>query len=109
MTFTLQPEGVPRRRVGVTFSRGNPTVPRVRVDGPTDSPHRYPNGELCMWFPFDPVERQWSLEDGAGALATNIAAHLIREEWYRQTGEWPGEEVKHVPADPANDPLRKLE
>jgi hypothetical protein len=57
-----------------------------------------------MWFPDDPPEQRWTLEDGAGTLVATIAAHLVREEWYRKTGEWIGDEVSHGHSDPANDP-----
>lgn len=92
------------REVTITFFRGRPTDPKVTVDGPSDSPHRYPDGTLCMWYPDDPPEQQWTLADGAAALVANIAAHLIREEWYRLSGEWIGDEVFHGPLDPENDP-----
>lgn len=57
-----------------------------------------------MWYPYDPPARRWTLKDGAGALVAEITAHLLREEWYRKTGDWVGEEVKHVKRDPLNDP-----
>lgn len=104
LLFTLAAHGVPTRHVTITFPRGSPTDPKVVVDGPTDSPHRYADGTLCMWYPGDPPERRWRLADGAAALVANIAAHLVREEWYRTTGEWLGEEVWHGRADPENDP-----
>jgi 23S rRNA G2445 N2-methylase RlmL len=43
-----------------------------------------------MWFPGDPLERRWRRRDGAAALTGHIAGHLIREAWWRQTGEWIG-------------------
>jgi hypothetical protein len=106
VAFTLNPLGVPTRHVFITFSRRSPTDPKVIVDGPDDSPHRYSDGTLCMWYPSDSPERRWTLSEGAGALVANITAHLIREEWYRSTGEWIGEEVPHGPSDPENDPVR---
>ncbi|WP_147106367.1 hypothetical protein [Nesterenkonia populi] len=57
-----------------------------------------------MWYPDDPPEQRWTHADGAAALVANIAAHLIREEWYRSTGEWIGPEVRHDARDPENDP-----
>lgn len=104
VSLTLEPLGVPSHHVTITFSRGAPTDPKVAVDGSTDSPHRYSDATLCMWYPTDPPERRWNLSDGAGALVANIAAHLIREEWYRNTGEWLGDEVRHGARDPENDP-----
>jgi hypothetical protein len=81
--------------VTIVFGRGSPEVPRVFVDGPTDSPHRYADGSLCMWFPYDPPEHRWQRRDGPVALLGHIAAHLIREEWWRRTGEWVGDEAPH--------------
>jgi hypothetical protein len=66
----------------------------VFVPGP-GSPHPYADGSLCIWYPADPPERRWRRSDGGAALAAHIAAHLIREEWWRQTGEWAGEEAPH--------------
>lgn len=106
VSLTLGPLGVPQRHVTITFSRGAPTEPKVTVDGPADSPHRYPDGTLCMWYPSDLPERRWNLDDGAAALVATVAAHLVREEWYRNTGEWLGEEVRHGRTDPENDPDR---
>lgn len=105
LDLTLNPPGIAPRRVSITFSRVNPGEPRVTVDGPIESPHRYSDGTLCMWYPYDPPERRWKLADGAAALVVNIAAHLVREEWYRLTGEWPGAEILHSSPNTANDPL----
>lgn len=104
VTLTLDPLGVPTRHVVITFSRRSPSEPKVSVDGPADSPHRYSDGTLCMWYPDDPPELRWTLADGAGSLVATITAHLIREQWYRNTGEWIGDEVNHGPRDPENDP-----
>lgn len=104
VALTLDPLGVPTRHVTISFARGRPMEPMVNVDGPTDSPHRYSDGTLCMWYPTDPPERRWIHADGAAALVANITAHLIREEWYRKSGEWLGDEVRHGARDPNNDP-----
>ena len=84
------------RRVRIRF-RGNSDVPVVLADGPDDSPHRYGDGHLCMWHPDDPVENRWVFEDGLVALIGLVIAHLFREAWWRETGEWVGEEVLHAP------------
>lgn len=91
----VKPPGVPVRRVRIYFHRGG-EVPTVRVDGPTESPHRYEDGSLCMWYPDDPPDRRWVHRHGARALLGHIAAHLVREEWWRRTGEWAGEEAPHA-------------
>ena len=102
----LEPNGVPRRKVTIDFSRGSPDTPRVRVDGPDESPHRYPDGTLCMWYPDDPPIAKWLPRDGSPDLITRIGVHLIKEQWYRQFGEWVGPEISHGSSDPVNDPRR---
>ena len=72
-------------------------VPSVFAGGPSDSPHRYSDGSLCMWYPSDPVECRWVFEDGLLILIGLVMAHLFREAWWRDTGEWLGEEVSHGP------------
>ena len=84
------------RKVRVRFS-GMSNVPSVFADGPQESPHRYSDDRLCMWYPDDPIERRGVFEDGLVALIGLVMAHLFRESWWRETGEWPGEEVPHGP------------
>lgn len=102
----LEPEGIPRRKVTIDFSRGSPDTPRVHVDGPDESPHRYTDGTLCMWYPGDRPPAKWLPRDGAAELIVRIGVHLLKEQWFRQSGEWVGAEVTHKPSDPANDPRR---
>lgn len=92
----LTPAGVPTREIEVHFSLGTPNVPHIFSDGPTDSPHRYSDSSLCIWYPYDPKEARWRPIDGPAALLGHIAAHLIKEQWYRRTGEWPGEQIHHA-------------
>ena len=84
------------RKVRIRFS-GRSDVPSVFADGPQGSPHRYPDGSLCMWYPKDPIDRQWVFKDGLLNLIVLTMAHLFREAWWRETGEWAGEEVGHGP------------
>jgi hypothetical protein len=83
------------RNVEIRFTRAVPRTPRVRVDGPGDSPHRYRGGTLCMWHPEDPPSQRWEFEDGFLALIGYIIAHLFREAWWRERGEWLGPEAGH--------------
>lgn len=92
--FTLNVPGLPPRHVRIVFA-GLGSVPAVYADGPTESPHRYGDGSLCMWYPWDPETARWTRRDGAGALLGHITAHLLREEWWRKTGEWIGDEAPH--------------
>jgi hypothetical protein len=72
----------------------------VYADGPAGrdaSPHRFPErgGRLCIWYPSDPPERRWEPNDGLLVLFGMIAEHLFKEAWWREHGEWLGEEYSH--------------
>ena len=86
------------RKIRIRFC-GNSDIPTVFADGPKKSPHRYSGGGLCMWYPKDPVDSRWVFVDGLLALIGLVMAHLFREAWWRETGEWVGEEVPHGPED----------
>jgi hypothetical protein len=93
--FELTVPGLSLQHVRIVFA-GQGDVPAVYADGPADSPHRYSDGALCMWYPFDPKEGRWTRRDGAAVLLGHITAHLLREAWWRMTGEWLGAEVDHL-------------
>jgi hypothetical protein len=84
------------RVVTIRF-KSRSTTPYVTVDGPSDSPHRYDDGTLCMWFPGDPDENVWTFDRGLLDLLDTVVAHLFREAWWRETGEWLGSEIPHRP------------
>ena len=84
------------KKIRIRFA-GLSDVPSVFADGPQKSPHRYSDDSLCMWYPQDPIERKWVFEDGLLALLGLIMAHMFREAWWRETGEWLGEEIPHGP------------
>lgn len=90
----LTPAGLAPHPVTIEFSPNSPNTPWIYAPGP-DSPHRYSDGSLCIWYPRDPPEQRWTWHDGGTALAGHICAHLIREAWWHQTGEWAGEEAPH--------------
>jgi hypothetical protein len=83
------------RQVEIRFENWLRT-PKVFVDGP-GSPHRYDDGSLCMWYPWDPPEQRWAFSDGLLVLLNYIQAHLFREAWWREKGEWLGPEAPHGP------------
>ena len=83
------------RCVEIIFRKDSPKIPRVSVDGPAESKHRFPSGDLCMWYSEDPARNQWVFSDGLVDLLGYIAIHLFREAWWRETGEWLGPELIH--------------
>lgn len=89
-----------QRQVQVFFHpRRRPTDPIVIVDGPIESPHRYPSWgrrRLCLWYPDDPPEAQWQWQDGLLQLLGLTKLHLFREAWWRETGEWSGPQAPHA-------------
>jgi len=84
------------RTVEIRFSKRVPTLPIIVVDGPTESPHRYKDNHLCIWHPNDPEDNRWMISDGLLHLLRLIEAHLFREGWWRETGEWRGPEAGHA-------------
>lgn len=57
-----------------------------------------------MWCPWDPPEEKWVFRDGLLALLNHIQAHLFREAWWRETGEWLGPEAPHgAPKEPVKE------
>ena len=82
--------------VEIFFPRSAPSFAKITADGPTESPHRYSTHQLCIWHPDDPNENRWMFEDGLLILLGLIAAHLFREAWWRETGEWLGPEADHT-------------
>lgn len=104
LAITLSLPDIGRRTITIVFPPEARDIPVVHVDGPTESPHRYGDGSRCMWYPDDPAERRWTRRDGPVVLLGHIVAHLIREEWWRRTGEWPGAEAPHsITADEEQD------
>ena len=83
------------RRIEILFSKKTPKWAKITADGPTESLHRYGERELCIWYPKDPDTAKWVFEDGLLMLLGMITAHLFREAWWRETGEWLGPEVGH--------------
>ena len=83
-------------KIHIRFSSKS-DVPSVFANGSKGSPHRYPDGSLCMWYPGDPIDRRWVFDDGLLHLIGLIITHLFKEAWWRETGEWVGEEVPHCP------------
>lgn len=98
------PEYEPRV-IEMHFRRTSPILELTRVyaDGATESPHRYAphlkdplrRPSLCIWYPDDPAEQRWVATDGLLSLVEMTRVHLFKEAFWRETGEWLGEEMPH--------------
>ncbi len=93
----LEVDTYPSRQLRIVFkSEDHWSVVSVYADGPSTSPHRYRDNSLCMWYPKDPPELQWSPEQGLVGLIEMARRHLFREAFWRDTDEWLGPEVGHA-------------
>jgi hypothetical protein len=57
-----------------------------------------PTAELCLQYDRDDRALQWLPQDGLEPLVTMVHRHLIFEEHWRRTGQWPTEDAPHGPA-----------
>jgi hypothetical protein len=103
LTLVITVSTIGSRGVTITFSDRDAERPRVEVTeavlDPADprwSPHRYNKGALCMWHPKDSRAKRWVPTDGLPALLAYVRVHLVREAWWRDTGEWVGTEAMHA-------------
>jgi hypothetical protein len=85
------------RRLALVFPGPPSRVrPIVMSDGPTRSRHRFTWARptsLCLYYAPDHEGLRWKLKDGIVALIDLSRVHLIKEAWWRVTGEWEGYEV----------------
>jgi hypothetical protein len=95
-TLTVPVPEFEPRTIKITLTNWKrPFVQSVTADGPTDSPHRYSDGRLCMEFPDDPGDRKWQPDEGLLGLVRYAQVHLFKEAYWRRYGEWLGEEAPH--------------
>ena len=103
LTVTV-PEFDERRVIRVTLANTRrPWLRLLTADGPTNSPHRYADGHLCMWHPDDGPDLTWQPDDGLVALVQCARVHLFREAYWRRYGAWPGPEAPHGDGDDGKD------
>jgi hypothetical protein len=55
----------------------------------------YPMRDLCLQYPGDDLALRWLPSDGLEALVTLVHRHLMFEEAWRRTGQWPCEDAPH--------------
>lgn len=85
-----------RRLVVIVHGPPSRVRPIVMADGPTRSRHRFywaRPSSLCLYYGPDHEDLKWTLNDGLVTLIDLARVHLIKEAWWRVTGEWDGYEV----------------
>lgn len=97
LRLVLRPAGLEPVVATLALPSRRPDAVKVTATGPADSPHRYADGSLCMWHPHDGPDRRWCHSRGPVVLVGHVLTHLMREEFYRRTGEWLGEQAPHTP------------
>lgn len=67
--------------------------PRVFAHGLNDLRHVNGDGSLCLWYPTDSSDRRWTHNKGLVSLLDLVALHLYKEDRFKATGIWLGDEV----------------
>jgi hypothetical protein len=97
------------------FRGGRPEV--FALDGDRRSLHRNPpwdndehgvSAHLCLYFPGDPEERTWTVDQGLVGLFDLARWHLACEHVWRLTDVWPTEDAPHGAAARPVAPRPKL-
>lgn len=58
-------------------------------------PHRRDRGTLCLYYPHDPEALRVTWADGLAGIVLVVHRHLLFEEWWRRTDQWPVEDAPH--------------
>jgi hypothetical protein len=90
-------EGYPVEQVRlVILPPGDRVHAYPRTGRGRDYKHRNPMpGDLCLHYDRDDLALRWLAEDGLEPLVTLVHRHLIFEEAWRRTGDWPCEDAPH--------------
>lgn len=108
--FPERPED--RRAVVVAHTPDTGSRPRMLcLDGPIVRAHRYDERELCLYYPPDPPERRWSLDQGLLGLFDMARIHVLAEHSLLMNPQlgWPLSEAPHGLTAPApSDPQLRL-
>lgn len=78
-----------------TFGLPAGDYPRVFAKAGVTSKHRYPDGSLCLWTPWDPPRRRWTAEKGLLELIELTRQHLFLENYWRRFQVWLVEDSPH--------------
>lgn len=85
----------PRRYFETAQGRDGRDFPVVYAGEMNDSPHRYGDGSLCLYYPDDPPEQRWTHDKNLAVLIVLVQDHLFLEDAYADTGEWMAPQAEH--------------
>lgn len=69
--------------------------PVIYAGAMQNSPHRYEDGALCLYYPDDPPEQRWTADKSLAELIVLVQDHLFLEDTYAETGEWIAPQADH--------------
>lgn len=75
----------------------------LSLDGPTASPHRYDEHRLCLYYPKDPPNARWTVENGLHGLFDMARRHVYAEALWRETKRWLIPEAPHGTTKPLSE------
>ncbi|WP_143226971.1 hypothetical protein [Actinomadura mexicana] len=83
-----------------TYGQPPEDHPRVWAKTGASSPHRNPDGSLCLWYPLDSESRRWTSDKGLLDLIWIVQRHLFLENYWRMSGghrggKWILEDAPH--------------
>lgn len=93
LTYTVNiplPDQSRTQLVTVEITGGDPKVVAHGINGLR---HVNGDGSLCLWYPTDGSDRRWTHNKGLVSLLDLVALHLYKEDRFKITGQWLGDEV----------------
>ncbi|WP_328654515.1 hypothetical protein OG598_12145 [Micromonospora sp. NBC_00330] len=93
----LAADGYPVERIRLVILPPGDQVYAYPRSG-SDRPFKHRNlqlGDLCLQYDRDDPALRWLPEDGLEPLVTLVHRHLIFEEAWRRSGDWPCEDAPH--------------
>ncbi|HTC69110.1 MAG TPA: hypothetical protein VK662_06020 [Acidothermaceae bacterium] len=93
----FESEGYPDEHVRIVIQSDCRVLafPRGTSGRPFLHRNLWPTTELCLQYDRDDPALKWVPEDGLEPLVTMVHRHLIFEEHWRRTGQWPTEDAPH--------------
>jgi len=103
----LAADGYPDEKIRIVLLPDGRVHAYPRNGGSRLYKHRnpQPRRDLCLQYDRDNPALRWLPADGLEALVTLIHRHLIFEEAWRRTGQWPCEDAPHGPAGDTPHPV----